>query len=216
MLKPSNFYLYIILLIASYGCYQKNNTFKIQEGDLLFQDLDSSSLCDGIEKVTQGYNNMNFSHIGIVTEINNANYVLEAFNGVDTIKLEQFLSRSETEKSKTKVVVGRVKEKYRELIPKAINYGINLIGLKYDEEFKINNNKFYCSELIYEIFLIANDNKIFFDLEPMTFKTDGKTLPIWINYFDSLNIPIPENQLGINPGGISLSEKIEIIYDYNK
>jgi hypothetical protein len=38
----------------------------LKEGDLLFQDLDSSPLCDAIELVTPGYNDANFSHIGLI------------------------------------------------------------------------------------------------------------------------------------------------------
>ena len=39
-------------------------------------------------------------------------------------------------------------------------------------------------------------------------------MPIWKDYFQKLNILIPENEPGINPGGISLSSKINIIYNY--
>ena len=58
-----------------FSCNEKSN-IKLIEGDLLFQDLDASPLCDGIEKVTSGVNNLNFSHIGIVTIKNNQHYVL--------------------------------------------------------------------------------------------------------------------------------------------
>ena len=116
--------------------------------------------------------------------------------------------------NKPKVVVGRVNKKYSALIPKAIEAGMNLIGKEYDEEFKMNNNKFYCSELIYDIFVEANDNDPFFNLQPMTYKYNGETLDTWVTYFEKLNIAIPENEPGINPGGISLSKKIDIIYNY--
>ena len=216
MQKQSNFFsFFIIILIFNFSCVKKEKII-IQEGDLLFQDLDSGPLCDGIEQVTHGFNNMNFSHIGIVTNINKKNYVLESFDGVDTVNLEDFLNRSLNKKNQPKVVVGRLKKDYQNLIPLAITHGISLIDLEYDEEFKINNGKFYCSELIYEIFLVANNNKEFFELKPMTYKLNGETLPIWKEYFKKLNVLIPENEPGINPGGISLSPKINIIYNYQK
>jgi hypothetical protein len=203
------------MLTFNYSCVKKEKII-IQEGDLLFQDLDTSPLCDGIEQVTNGFNDMNFSHIGIVTNIDKKNYVLESFDGVDTVNLEDFLNRSLNKKNQPKVVVGRLKKDYQNLIPLAITHGISLIDLEYDEEFKINNGKFYCSELIYEIFLVANNNKEFFELKPMTYKLNGETLPIWKEYFKKLNVLIPENEPGINPGGISLSPKINIIYNYQK
>ena len=207
------FSFFIIILIFNSSCVKKAKTI-IQEGDLLFQDLDSSPLCDGIEQVTSSFNDMSFSHIGIVVNIDKEKYVLEAFDGVDTVKLEKFLNRSLNKQNQPKVVVGRLKKDYQQLIKSAISHGMTLIGLQYDEEFKINNGKFYCSELIYEIFLFANDNQEFFELKPMTYKLNGETLPIWKEYFQKLNILIPENEPGINPGGISLSSKINIIYNY--
>lgn len=195
----------------------KKNSLNLIEGDLLFQDLDSSPLCDGIEKVTSSINNWDFSHIGIVTIVNNQHYVLEAFsNGVDTVLLEVFLQRSVNDNKKPKVVIGRIKHEHAHLISKAIKVGYNFIGKEYDEEFKIDNDKFYCSELIYQIFYHANNNQDFFYLEPMTYKVNNETLPIWKEYFNNLNMSIPENEPGINPGGISLSRKISIIGNYQE
>ena len=64
------------------------------------------------------------------------------------------------------------------------------------------------------MFLIANNNEEFFELQPMTYKFKGQTLAVWKDYFEKLNKIIPENEPGINPGGISLSKKIKIIYNY--
>lgn len=204
------------MLICNFHCQKKEN-FILHEGDLLFQDLDSSPLCEAIEQVTFGIDSLNFSHIGIITIIDQKHYVLEAFsNGVDTVSLDIFLNRSLNAENNPKVVVGRLKNEYKTLIPQAINFGIKLIGKNYDEEFIIDNDKFYCSELIYEIFYFANSNQDFFYLNPMTYKVKGTTLPIWEEYFENLNTTIPEGELGINPGAISLSEKISIIYSYQK
>jgi hypothetical protein len=40
------------------------------------------------------------------------------------------------------------------------------------------------------------------------------TLQIWKDYYSDLDIKIPENELGINPGIMSLSDKIEIVHVY--
>ena len=206
-------WLFLIIACANFYC-SKNNTLKFQNGDLLYQDLDSSPLCDAIERVTNSVDDLSFSHVGIITLINKKEYVLEAFvNGVDTIPLNQFLKRSLTKKNEPKVIVGRLKEEFSSHIPQAIEKGFKLIGKEYDEEFKINNDKFYCSELIYEIFLNSKNNSLF-ELQPMTYKYDNQTIDIWVEYFHELGIPIPENEPGINPGGISLSDKINIIYKF--
>ena len=43
---------------------------------------------------------------------------------------------------------------------------------------------------------------------------DGGSLEIWKEYYSKLNINIPEKKLGINPGVMSISEKIEIVHIY--
>ena len=208
--KLTKFYL---LLLLSTVCLSQSSFFEFKEGDIIFQDLDTSPLCEGIEKVTSGYKNMNFSHVGIITFINNNAYVIEAYEGVDTTKINEFLLRSQKNEI-SKIAVGRLKKKHQKLIPDAIKLGKNLIGKEYDDEFNINNDKYYCSELIYKIFLGANNNKPLFDLQPMTYKVNGQTLDVWIDYFNKINIIIPEGKDGINPGGLSLSNKIKIVHSY--
>ena len=210
LLKLTKLYL---LLFLSTPCLSQGPLFEFNEGDIIFQDLDTSPLCEGIEKVTRGYKNMNFSHVGILTFINKSAYVIEAYEGVDTTKLSEFLLRSQKNEI-SKIAVGRLKKKYQKLIPDAIKHGKNLIGKEYDDEFSIYNDKYYCSELIYKIFLEANNNKPLFDLQPMTYKVNGQTLDVWIDYFNKINEVIPEGKDGINPGGLSLSNKIKIVYNY--
>ena len=193
------------------------NKYLLQEGDILFQDLDSSPLCDAIEKVTTSVNNKNFSHVGICIIDNSELFVLEAFsNGVELVKLEKFIKRSLNDKGYPKISVGRVLPIYKEMIKPAINKGENLIGKKYDEFFSVENDKYYCSELIYDIF--DQTNFTLFELKPMTFKEPktNRFMPIWIDYFSDLSYKIPEGMLGINPGLISRSKNINIIYDFEK
>ena len=98
----------------------------------MFQDLDSSPLCDGIEQVTNGFNNQNFSHIGIALMLHDSIHVLEAFNnGVNIVTLHEFLNRSVNKALKPKVLVGRVKKEHNHLIPQAIENGIKLIARLY-------------------------------------------------------------------------------------
>ena len=45
---------------------------------------------------------------------------------------------------------------------------------------------------------------------------NNDTLEIWKEYYQNLNIDIPEKELGINPGIMSISNKIDIIKIYGK
>ena len=214
--------------------FSLNQEYQLKEGDLLFQDLDNSPLCDAIELVTPGYKDGNFSHIGIVVETNqpplttNPNElcedkyfyaleqdvkVLEALPaGVKTTRLDSFLNRSLDKNKNPKVIVGRLKPEYRFSIEAAMYFLKSKIGEKYDNLFLLNNNTYYCSELIYEAF---KKDEIF-KLRPMSFlhPLNNDTLEIWKKYYSNLKAKIPQNELGINPGVMSLSEKIEIIHFY--
>jgi len=206
------------------GCQQLNagtkTDFELQQGDLLFQDLDCGALCDAIEKVTSGYHGANFSHVGIAAKSkDDGMVVIEAVQkGVAVTPLEIFLARSVDEKGMPKVMAGRLKPAYQGLVPSAVENAFALRGKPYDKVFEIGNEAYYCSELIYEIFLRANNNKPVFELSPMTFKdrVTGKTMAVWQEYFEKLDAAVPEGKPGINPGGISRCDKLIVIKVYGK
>jgi len=215
-------FIVILLMAVIPGCsrsvLKEERGFALREGDLLFQDLDCGSLCDAIEKVTTGYHGANFSHVGIVAKDDNGNFVVfEAVqNGVQAAELQSFLDRSFDVNGRPKVVVGRLKRRYRYLIPSALKQARHFKAKPYDRVFAIGNESYYCSELIYEIFLRANDNNPVFTLQPMTFNDPetGTVFPAWKEYFSRLDVSIPQDRPGINPGGISRSPVLTIIYAY--
>lgn len=190
--------------------------FQLKPGDLLFQDSDCGPFCDAIEKVTFGIDGAKFSHVGLVIpNKNNKLVVIEAItNGVVETPLDSFFDRSYDKNNDSKVVVGRLKEEYRDLIPEAIEFSQTKLGLPYDDVFNITNNRYYCSELIYEAYKYANNGQPIFELQAMTYKDPetNATFPIWEDYFKNLNVPIPEGEPGLNPGGMSRSDYIDIVF----
>ncbi len=185
----------------------------MKEGDFLFLNLDCGPLCDAIEEVTSGYGNMKFSHVGLVVSDSGKWKVLEAIGKkVKLSPLDSFLAYSPH-----KALVARVKSQFQTLIPGAKSFGLSQLGKPYDDAFLPENGKWYCSELIYEAFKNANGEKPFFSLSPMTFKKPGSGdfFPAWIGYYKKLGIPIPEGLPGCNPGGLSLSENLEVLGFFN-
>ncbi len=198
------------------GCGQGEYHFK--EGDLFFQDLDCGDYCEAIEKVTEGYQGSNLSHVGVLIRHNSSWKILEAGDqGVVLTAVDTFLNRSADAKGNPKVLVGRVSGLDTNLLGVAKRIGLQLVGRPYDEFFNIHNDALYCSELIYESFRNTRGEPIF-QLFPMTFKDPEtkETFPIWESYFANLNIPIPEGQPGLNPGSMSRSESVDIVYHFGE
>jgi len=185
------------------------NKTELKDGDLLFQDMDCGPLCDAIEAVTEGYDKTDFSHMGMVYHRNDTIYIIEAAgNAVRLNTLENF--KKNTGKP---MLIGRLKKKYTKLIPTALNYATMQIGVPYDDEYVYDNGSYYCSELIYDAFKNANGGNPFFELQPMTYKQPGTNefFPAWVEYYATIGKPIPEGLPGCNPGGMSMSDKIEIV-----
>jgi hypothetical protein len=199
--------LFVILCIDNASAQSSIKLAEIQEGDLIFQSIPCGDLCEAIEAVTPGYKDQKFSHIGLVVIKNNTPFIIEAIGTkVKYTALSDFLNRS----TKTHYL-GRIKNTYQHVVAKSVDFSKKQIGKPYDTAFLMNNDAYYCSELIYDAFKFAFNNEEFFFTSPMTYKSNnGAFNPVWKQYFEKKNIRIPESELGINPGSISRSNKLEI------
>lgn len=125
----------IVILFISlclFGCKQK-----FKEGDLVFQQSQSrqSSL---IQKATGS----KWTHCGIIIEKDGGLYVLEASKTVQLTPFDQWKARGKGGSIKSRRVMDdTLKIKYQKYL-----------GKSYDLAFRFNNNKWYCSELIYDIY----------------------------------------------------------------
>lgn len=206
----------IVVLLALYfsSCdnLQKKMQFEFRKGDLIFQDLNADSISDAIESVTGGEKNLNFSHVGIVDiNLKGEILVLEAVSkGVSINYLNDFLKRS------NKIAVGRLRANHQNRIEEAMCYGYSLLDLPYDDVYVMGDSSYYCSELIYEMFVNTGDSSEVFQLNPMTFKgaKSGEFLPFWVKYYKDLEVEIPEGEPGLNPNGMFQSPNIEIVLPY--
>jgi len=182
---------------------------ELENGDLLFININCGGMCDAINAVTNGYNNNDFNHMGLVVSTNNKDFFVYEAIGSAVVKtpLKDFLKYT-----KNTIYVGTLKRKYASLIPKAISFCEEQLGVPYDDDFLYDNGKYYCSEFIYDAFKFANKNKPFFKLFPMTYKEpkSDNFFPVWTAHFAKRGIEIPEGKPGCNPGGMSLDKKITL------
>lgn len=203
----------VVLCISSSMFAQ--SSYIPRNGDLLFQDLDCGPYCESIEKVTEGLDGADFSHMGMLVMKMGQPYVYEAVSqGVVSTPLEDFLQRNTDSEGHPKVMVGRLKEPYQALIPEAIQQAEQLLGSAYDDIYVDGDDRYYCSELVYEVFKRANGGQPLFSLAPMTYidPDTGETFPIWEDYFAQRDTEVPEGVPGINPGLMSRSAYLSVVY----
>ncbi len=208
-----NMLLFILLSLTNIG----GDDFKLQTGDLIFQESCTGSMGSAIKEVTTSVEEYQFTHVGIVyIDENDSIFVIEATQPrVAKTPLLEYLYPEDEKDCPPVSVVGRLKPEYQHCVPKAIEEGLSLTGKEYDNGFVLGDDKYYCSELIYEILLKANGKPVF-PLNVMTFKSPetDQISPGWVEHFKKYNLPIPEGELGINPGAMSRSDVIEIIHRY--
>lgn len=206
------------LLLMACNHKPAEKPFALRSGDLLFQDLDCGDMCTAIETVTHGWHGAKLSHVGIaIVDSTGRVEVLEAISrGVSLTPLSNFLKRSADTSGHPKVIVGRLKiANSQQLAEDAVKRALTYLGKPYDTVFSITNQAYYCSELVYFAYKDSLGNPLF-TLNPMTYNdpATGTIFPVWKSYFEAMHVPVPEGQPGINPGGISRSNKIEIIHVY--
>jgi hypothetical protein len=109
----------------------------IREGDVIFQTSQSQQ-SPLIQIATQS----TISHCGIIIIKDGKPYVLETLKTLVLTPLDKFIARGKNGKY-------WLKRSNKENIK--IKYG-SYLGKPYDLAFKFDNDKFYCSELIYDIY----------------------------------------------------------------
>ena len=109
----------------------------VKEGDVIFQTSQSQQ-----SPLIQIATRSKITHCGIIIMKDGKPYVLETLKTLVLTPLDKFISRGEG---------GRYWLKRSEKDNIKIKYG-NYWGVPYDLAFKFDNGKFYCSELIYDIY----------------------------------------------------------------
>ena len=110
---------------------------EVREGDVIFQTSQSQQ-----SPLIQIATRSRISHCGIIVMKNGKPYVLETLKTLVITPLDKFIARGEGGKY-------WLKRSNKENIK--IKYG-SYLGKPYDLAFKFDNGKFYCSELIYDIY----------------------------------------------------------------
>lgn len=123
-----------------------------QEGDVFFQSFPHSPLTDTIEGVTESP----LSHCGLLHQSAEGWVILEAVEPVRETPLAGWVRRGRD----GRVQVFRLKAPYRGKIPGMIAAAQAYLGRPYDIRYQLDDEKIYCSELVYKAFRDAGGGEL--------------------------------------------------------
>ncbi len=120
-------------------------TPEVKEGDVIFQ-ISKSAQYPYITVATKSV----YTHCGIIVFKDEKPYVLEASNVVKLTPLKEWIDKGMFNYCKVFSVFDE---------PVRIKYG-KYLNKKYDLAFSFDNDKYYCSELVYDIYLTQFNTKL--------------------------------------------------------
>ena len=141
----------LILTFGAWTIYKKNQSaiyqnIEFKNGDIVFQTTNSDQ-CKAIQLATHSPN----SHCGIIFKHQNQWQVLEAIGPTKWTSLDEWIEHG----IDGKIVVKRLKnakELSEEEEKKMKNLGMSLLGKDYDFSFDWDDDKIYCSELVWKLY----------------------------------------------------------------
>ncbi|CAN5361302.1 YiiX family permuted papain-like enzyme [soil metagenome] len=138
--------LYLVFSLFTSISYQVTATPQWHDGDIIFQ-ISQSSQCKAVQAATKSP----YSHVGIMFQADGKWFVLEAVQPVVYTALPEWVLRGE----RGHYVVKRLKDT-SVLTPTAIacmkEKGQGYLGKNYDATFEWNDDRIYCSELVWKLY----------------------------------------------------------------
>ena len=144
--------LFFALLLCSCRAVDSQSHYRPQHGDIVFQSLAHNPVIDAIE----GCTNSPYSHCGIVVQRTDGWFVLEAIGPV----LEKPLNRWIAQGREKQFAVHRLKPALQKHVPAMIAAARRFMGKPYDIQYELDDEKIYCSELIYKAWLAATQEQL--------------------------------------------------------
>lgn len=127
------------------SCHSSTKVYK--NGDIIFQ-ISLSAQSKAIQLATQSQ----YSHCGIIYQKGNEYFVFEAVQPVKLTPLKEWIARGKNQH----YVIKRLKNARSILTPKVLvsmqKEGEKLRGKKYDIYFGWDDQRIYCSELVWKIY----------------------------------------------------------------
>ena len=184
-------------LLMAASCQDQTQPYR--SGDLIFVEGSPSGAMDQAIMHSTG----TMVHVGIVEVRGDSVFVIDATpkTGVSRRDLATFFEQQKDENGhlpNMKLMRLRAPYDVEAFVAKAKSH----CGKPYDLSFLPDNDRYYCSELIYDCYQV--EGKPLFEAEPMNFRnSQGEFDPYWVELFEAQGMAIPQDALGTNPEAMS-------------
>ena len=192
-LKAQLFVFFIIQNLLSLGAYQP------KEGDLYFQSLPRNAVVNAIE----GASDSPYSHCGILVRKGDAWFILEAIGPVRETPLAIWINQARDRHYD----VFRLEAEHERNIPAFIKAAKVYMGRPYDIRYRMDDEKIYCSELIFKGYRDATGESL------------GKLVKFgdlkWVRHTPvilAIEGSIPLNRIMITPRHLSEAKQLEKVF----
>lgn len=178
-------------------------TYSPLEGDVIFQALPHMDVVDAIEGATES----DFSHCGIVAQLDGQWVVYEAIGKVRTTPLYVYILRGR----ERGFAVYRWKETEQRRVPEILEQTRAMLHRPYDTRYKMDDERIYCSELIYKAYRAATGGG---EAGRLVRLGDLKWQGYERTIIDLEGGPVPVDREMITPRDLALAPQLELFKSY--
>lgn len=188
----------------AWSAYSGYLAYEPQDGDVIFQSLPHGPIVWAIEGVTRSP----YSHCGIVAKRDGEWIVYEAYRGVSATPLKTFLFRGRG----GGFAVYRLRDEHRRHVPETLRCCETYLGRPYDIRYRLDDEKIYCSELIYKAYRDATHGERLGDLS-LFGDMNWQPYEMLIRQVEGGDVPVDREM--ITPAGLARARQLELVLAHN-
>lgn len=178
----------------------------LQEGDIIFQMSESEQ-----SKAIQLATNSPYSHCGIIFKQDTSYYVYEAIQPVTKTPLKEWIKRGKNNHYVVKRLINADNVLTDEALLRMRETGKAMSSKDYDLYFEWNNDKIYCSELVWKIYNEGIGLEIGKTQQLKDFSLSNSIVQQKLKERFGENIPL--NEKVISPAAIFNSSLLYTVYE---